>query len=315
MDLNSKVFVVYGGISTEREISLKSGAAVAEALREYGYTDVTLFDITADNCSELLSEKPDMVYIALHGEGGEDGKIQGMLDWAGIPYTGPGVASSAVCLNKIFTKQVLTAAEIPTAGYIAKQNVRPSDRPALLERIKKELGFPMVLKAPSQGSSIGVVIVHDEKEFDEAAAEVFKYGEDILAEQFLDGTEITVPIIGNDELTVLPEIEITSENEFYDYQSKYTEGMCHHIIPARISEEDREAAKKIAKRAYRALGCTGISRVDMIVDKKYGPMVLEINTSPGMTSMSLVPDSGRAAGISFPELTSRILTYGYETER
>jgi len=312
MNKNMKVVVAYGGISSEREISLRSGAAVAQALSEVGFTNVSLFDLTENNAAELLAIKPDVVYIALHGVGGEDGQIQGFLQLAGIPYTGPGIAASAICMNKIFTKQVLDASGVPSAKYLALKKYECTDRDALNKRLVKELGIPMVVKAPSQGSSIGVVIVHSEAELAAAIDEVFKYGDDLLAEEFLDGTEITVPIIGNDELTALPEIEITSENEFYDFQAKYTQGMCHHIIPARISEADREASIEIAKRAYKATGCKGLTRVDMMIDKKKGPMVIELNTSPGMTAMSLVPDAGRAAGIPFGELLTRIIEFALE---
>ena len=308
--LEKHVVVVCGGISTEREVSLRSGSAVYNALRRYGFKNVTLFDFKQDNILQLLLEKPDICFLALHGEGGEDGSIQGMLELAKIPYTGPGVAASAVCMNKILTKQVLSACGIPTAGFLVKRRDECENLSAVVEELIEQIGLPMVLKSPCQGSSIGVVIVKRAEELLAGIEEVFQYGDQLLAEEFLSGVEITLPIMGNDELKILPEIEITSEREFYDYQAKYTDGLCHHIIPARISDANRERAQEIGKRAYRALNCEGLSRIDFIIDERRGPMVIEVNTLPGMTDMSLFPDSARAAGVSFEELVSRILDLG-----
>ena len=309
------ITVVCGGTSTEREVSLRSGRAVYDALRTAGHTNVTLFDLTEDNISELLSSGTDIVFLALHGKGGEDGCIQGALELCGIPYTGPGVASSAVCMDKILTKQVLVSASIPTAKFVTKRQDECEDMLAVTDELIRELGLPMVLKSPCQGSSIGVVIVKSAEDMPAAMAEIFQYGDRLLAEEFLDGTEITVPILGNDVLTVLPDIEITSEREFYDYRAKYTSGLCHHIIPSRISEAERTVATDISRQAYRVLNCCGLSRVDLIVDKVRGPMVIEVNTLPGMTEMSLFPDAGRAAGMSFEALVLRILELGYTTRR
>lgn len=315
VDKSKKVMVIYGGISSEREVSLRSGLAVYNALKEFGYTNLVLFDLHQDNIGEVLQQKPDVVYLALHGIGGEDGCIQGVLQLAGIPYTGPGVAASAICMNKILTKRILKSTGIPTPKYVI---VTKSDNKSTTETIDmliSEIGFPMVLKSPSQGSSIGVVLVKTADKMAEAIEEVYKYGDELLAEEYLSGTELTLPIIGNDELTVLPEVEITSEREFYDYKSKYTNGLCHHIIPARISDEEREKVKEIGIKAYKVLNCCGISRIDFIVDKVKGPMIIEVNTLPGMTEMSLVPDSARTTGLSFGQLVSDILNFGVECER
>ena len=307
---NKYVMVICGGYSTEREVSLRSGNAVYNGLKTAGFQNVELFDLTKDNMGEIIAKHPDVVYLALHGEGGEDGCIQGMLELAHIPYTGPGVAASAVCMNKILTKQVLEAYGIPTAKFLVKSREECKDIAATTKELVDTIGLPMVLKSPCQGSSIGVVMVKQEEEMAAAIAEVFRYGNQLLAEEFLTGVEITLPIMGNDALTVLPDIEITSEREFYDYQAKYTNGLCHHIIPARISEENRALARNIGERAYRALDCVGLSRIDFIVDEKRGPMVIEVNTIPGMKEMSLVPDSAKAEGISFDELVSEILNLG-----
>lgn len=307
---NLRVVVVYGGISTEREISLASGSAVCEALKSFGYRDVTLFDLREDNISELLKEKYDVAYLALHGRGGEDGCIQGALELAGIPYTGPGVEASAVCMNKILTKRVLKEAGLPTADFevISKANYNEEARC----RLVKKIGLPMVMKSPCQGSSIGVVIVKSESEADSAAEEIFKYGNELLAEKFVSGTEATLPVIGNDSPIPLPDVEITSEREFYDYTAKYTSGLCHHIIPTRVDKSVREKMAKIGVEAYRAAGCRGISRIDFIIDEHNNPVIIEINTIPGMTRMSLVPDSARYAGIGFGELVDKIIGYALE---
>lgn len=312
---NKKVMVVCGGISSEREVSLRSGNAVYNALLKAGYKNVELFDLTEDNINEILIKKPDVVYLALHGKGGEDGCLQGMLELSKIAYTGPGVASSAICMNKILTKQVLSSVGVPTAKYAVINKRELSTIEELKVKLIKDIGLPMVLKSPCEGSSIGVVIVKTENEIEDAVKEIFSYGDDLLAEEFLCGTEITLPILGNEELTVLPDIEITSEREFYDYKAKYTNGLCHHIIPSRISEEDRKKVREIGVKAYRALNCCGLSRIDFIIDKIKGPMLIEVNTLPGMTEMSLFPDSANYVNITFEELVSQILELGFNAKR
>lgn len=306
-----KVLVLMGGVSTEREVSLRSGAAVANALKEAGYTVQTL-DIKNENVFEIANIKPDVAFLALHGEKGEDGCIQGLLEWMGIPYTGPGVASSAVCMDKNLTKKILKQSGITTPDFMEYEIHEKKSLESLKEDVKSNLGFPVVVKSPCQGSSIGVVMVNKEEQLIPAVEECLKYGDKVLFEQFIDGTEVTVPIMGNDELTVLPIIEIESENEFYDYESKYTQGMCRHIIPARIDEETWEDVEEMAKKAYRAARCKGLSRVDFIIDKSGVPNVIEINTLPGMTEMSLFPDAARYAGIDFPALVDKIVKYALE---
>lgn len=310
MNPELNVLVVCGGTSSERAISLRSGRAVLDALADYGYTNAALFDLRADNMAEILGAYPDAVFLTLHGKGGEDGCIQGFLELAGIPYTGSGVEASAVCMNKILTKQVLESMGLPTAAFtvIRRERMEKEGVRAIAKELTERIGLPMVLKAPCEGSSIGVLIVRDERELLRAIPEIFNYDDRLLAEEFLTGTEITLPILGNKELMVLPDIEITSEREFYDYTAKYTQGMCKHIIPARISEEARARVREIGKAAYSVLNCRGLARIDFIVDEKKGPMIIEVNTIPGMTEMSLFPDSARAMGISFPELCHHILS-------
>lgn len=312
MDKSIRVLVVCGGISTEREVSLRSGNAIYKALVSRGYRNAALFDLTGDNIGEIIEMRPDIVFLGLHGKGGEDGTIQGMLDLAGIPYTGPGVACSAVCMNKVFTKRVLRDAGLPTSPFHVMRRDECSDPARVTAVLREKVGFPMVLKSPCQGSSIGVVMAKKEEDVPAALEEVFRYGDHLLAEQFLDGTEVTLPVLGNDEPTALPIIEITSEREFYDYTAKYTSGLCHHIIPARISVEDAAMVSEIGRKAYRVLECRGLSRVDFIIDRQKGPMIIEVNTLPGMTDMSLFPDAARYVGMSYEDLVEKILEYGLE---
>lgn len=306
-----KVLVIMGGTSTEREVSLRSGAAVTKALTEAGYEAIP-FDIQPDNVDKIKEINPDVAFLALHGKGGEDGTIQGLLEWMNIPYTGPGVASSAICMDKNLTKKVLCESGVKTPDFMEYEKNDGKSLDAVKEEILARLGLPVVVKSPSQGSSIGVVMVNKEDAFIPAVEECLKYGDKVLFEQFIDGVELTVPILGNEELTVLPIIEIESENEFYDFESKYTQGMCRHIIPARIDEKVWNEVEEMAKKAYRAALCKGISRIDFIVDKEGKPNVIEINTLPGMTEMSLFPDSARYTGITFPELTDRIVKLALE---
>ena len=308
-----RVVVIYGGMSSERDVSLKSGAAIAEALTRGGYRNVRLFDLTKESVTDLLKLPMDLAFLALHGQWGEDGCIQGMLEMAGIPYTGSSVEASAICMNKIRTKQVLVHAGLPTPKFLTLSRADCTDIHQVTKYLIREIGLPMVLKSPCQGSSIGVVIVKDEERLAYGVEEVFSYGDMLMAEEFVEGVELTLPILGNRELTVFPAVEITSENEFYDYQSKYTQGMCHHIIPARIPHEDLCRINEYGARAYQALGCRGLSRIDFILDRRKGPMVIEVNTLPGMTAMSLFPDSARYAGVSFEELVDRIVALSLDT--
>ena len=307
MDIKDlKITVICGGISSEREVSLRSGRAVFEALMRGGFSHVELFDLTRETISDICRLDCDLAFLALHGKGGEDGCIQGMLELLDIPYTGSGLLASASCMDKIRTKELLLYAGLPTPRYLRLTAKECIDIRATVLTLSAKIGYPMVLKSPCEGSSIGVYIAKNAEEATQYIAEIFKLGDVLLCEEFADGVELTLPVLGNDEPQALPLVEITSENEFYDFESKYTQGMCRHIIPARISAEDTERVTEIGKKAYKALGCEGLSRIDFILDKNKGPMVIEINNLPGMTEMSLFPDSARYAGISFEELVERI---------
>ena len=309
---NLKIVVCCGGISTEREVSLRTGMAIYHALKNKGYANATVFDLRHDNALVLLTLHPDIVFLGLHGKGGEDGCIQGMLELAGIPYTGPGVSCSAICMNKILTKKILRDSNIPTAPFHTFGKTQRHEYEKIQRILISQIGLPMVLKSPCQGSSIGVVIIKEEGQIKKGIEEVFRYGDELLAEKFLNGIELTVPILGNENPQVLPIIEITSEREFYDYTAKYTSGLCHHIIPARVDPATEEKVKSIALQTYKLLGCRGLSRIDFIVDNTNGPMVVEVNTLPGMTDMSLFPDSAKYAGITYEDLIEQILQLGLE---
>ena len=302
-------------MSTERDVSLRSGKAIYDALIRKGYQNAELFDLKRDNISEILDKKPDIAFLGLHGKGGEDGTIQGFLELAGIPYTGPGVATSAVCMDKILTKRVLANAGLPTAKFEVYRKEECTNLNAVIDALIEKIGLPIVLKSPCQGSSIGVVLVKSKEAMKGAIDEVFKYGDHLLAEQFIDGPELTLPIMGNEELTVLPVIEITSEREFYDFTAKYTTGLCHHIIPANIDKRTQEEVIEYGKKAYKVLDCRCLSRIDFIVDKNDGPMIIEVNTLPGMTDMSLFPDAARYIGVSYDNLVEKILELGLNAHR
>jgi D-alanine-D-alanine ligase len=309
---NNRILVLMGGFSEEREVSLRSGTAILNALLKLGY-EAGAIDLKTSSVQDIVDYKPDIVFIGLHGEDGEDGTIQGLLEILGVPYTGSDVASSAIGMNKVLTKKLLTYEGIPTAPFTILKKSEFKSTESEVQTLLKDLGLPMVIKAATQGSSIGTYIVREEQDILKSIQTAFTYGSEVLAEKFIDGIEVTSTVIGNDTLEVLPLIEITSANEFYDYESKYTPGMCTHIIPARVNDDIQKNIAFLSKQVYRAIGCRGYSRVDFIIDKKGNPFVLEINTLPGMTEMSLVPDAARAAGISFEELVDKIVKLGMET--
>ena len=307
----TKVLILMGGESQEREVSLRSGQAVYNALKDSSYEVMTL-DFKSDAINQLIEIDPDVVFIALHGKNGEDGTVQGLLELLGKPYTGSGVSASAICMNKILSKKLFTFENIPTAEYQIIDKHFLDQAEANIDSLAERLGLPMVIKAATQGSSIGTFIVRRREMIEKAIREALTFDSEVLAEKFIDGVEITASVIGNEEAVVLPLIEITSVNEFYDYESKYTPGMCSHIIPARIDQKTRREIETITKRTYEAFGCRGFSRVDFIVDKAGNPYVLEVNTIPGMTEMSLVPDAARAAGMNFTQLAEYIIRLALE---
>jgi len=299
-----KILVLMGGWSEEREVSLKSGKAVYNGLKQAGY-DVVCMDLNRENIGDIIKIKPDVVFIALHGKFGEDGTVQGYLELAGIPYTGSGVEASAVCINKALSKKIFTYEGIPTAPYMLVTQAILTDE--IVEDIKSQIGIPVVIKAATQGSSIGTYIVKEPREIMNAIKSALTYSDEVVIEKYIDGIQLTVAVIGNQNPVILPPIEITSKNDFYDYESKYTPGMCEHIIPARIEEQLNHKIEEISKQVYEKMGCRGFARIDFMVDREGNPFVLEVNTIPGMTEMSLVPDAARAAGFTFESLVDKII--------
>lgn len=290
MDKNSKICVIYGGMSAEREVSLKSGKNMAEALLK-NFSDVTLIDADYSLATRLSELKPDICVIALHGTFGEDGCIQGMLEMMGIPYTGSGVASSAVAFDKLLAKHTFTDYGISTPKYV------------ILKKDDKEAPFmPCVVKPARQGSSIGVTIVKDAKDYETAVQEAFKYDSKVLCEEFIEGKELTIPVMDGE---AFPPIWIRPKKGFYSYENKYTAGMTEYLLDTGLSKARLKSLKKIATRVYNACDCRSMARIDFIAtDRKF--YAIEVNTIPGMTATSLVPKSASKLGISFEEIVKRI---------
>lgn len=300
--MSEKVLVVYGGTSSEREISLRSGRAVADALRRNGYS-VIEYDFDGNIEAEVKKHLPDLVFVMLHGKPGEDGTVQGALEYLGVAYTGSDLLSSAICMNKLFTKLLLLASGIPTPAYFS---LRRGEEISFGEATAKLGSGKLVIKPNDQGSTIGVSIVNNEKDFVSGVRKAFDFSETILVEEYIEGTEVTVSIIGNyPNAIVLPVIEIVPAHSFYDFESKYLPGMSKHIIPARISKEASIEASLTGKRIYELFNLRDLARIDMIV-RNDKPYVLEINTIPGFTQTSLVPDAAKACGYSFDSLVDFI---------
>ncbi len=292
-----RIGVLMGGSSTEREISLKTGEAVLASLRRQGYTAVGI-DMDEAVAEILKKEKIDLVFIALHGPKGEDGAIQGLLEILNIPYTASGILASALGMNKIASRKVFLFHKLPVPEFII---LRHGEGP---NKIFSAFDLPVVVKPSCQGSSVGVSIVRDEPEIGKAMNLALKYDPEILVEKYIEGKEIHVGILGDRSLGA---IEVVSKTGFYDYKAKYTPGMSTHIFPARLSKEIYQRSLDYAFTAHQALGCRGYSRVDMIVDGNDVPYILEINTLPGMTQTSLLPEIARGVGIDFDALVHQIL--------
>jgi D-alanine-D-alanine ligase len=288
-----------GGLSREREISLKTGKAILKALTEKGYI-VTPIDVGDDIAEKLVKEKIECAFLALHGRFGEDGTIQGMLELMKIPYTGSGVLASALAMHKIMSKKFFLCEKIPTPCFEVFQR----------EEIKKDppkkisLPLPIVVKPAREGSTIGISIVRKDEELSSALKKAGEYDEEILVEEFMKGREITVGILEN---IPLPVIEIVPKSGFYDYHSKYTKGETQYILPARIPREKYLYAQEIGLRAFQELGCSSLGRVDLMTDEDDNPFVIDVNTMPGMTETSLLPKAASYAGIPFEDLVERIL--------
>jgi D-alanine-D-alanine ligase len=292
-----KVAVLLGGKSAERAVSLKSGGMVLAALRSRG-VDAHPFDPSALGLDALLAQRFDRVFIALHGRFGEDGTVQGILEWLGIPYTGSGVLASALAMDKLRAKQLWQARGLPTPPY--EVLTARTDFAAVAQR----LGLPLMVKPVNEGSSIGMTKVRAAAGLEEAYALAVNYDRSVIAERFIEGTELTGAILGED---ALPLIRLETPRDFYDYDAKYVADDTRYILPSGLPDDAERSLRHLCLDAFRALGCRGWGRVDLMLDRAGAPYLLEVNTSPGMTDHSLVPMAARAVGLSYEDLCLRIL--------
>jgi D-alanine-D-alanine ligase len=292
-----KVAVLLGGKSAEREVSLKSGGMVLNALRSRGVNALP-FDPAERGLDALIDEKFDRVFIALHGRFGEDGTVQGILEWLGIPYTGSGVLASALAMDKLRTKRIWAAEKLPTPKYEllgADSNFRIAAR---------RLGVPLMVKPASEGSSIGMSKVRAAAKLEKAYEFAAKYDRTVIAEEFVDGIELTAGILGEQ---VLPLIKLETPRDFYDYEAKYIANDTRYLVPSGLPAKKARELQELCLAAFRTLGCQGWGRVDLMLNKRGRPFLLEVNTSPGMTDHSLVPMAARAVGLSYEDLCIKIL--------
>lgn len=297
-----KVGVLFGGRSAEREVSIMSGTGVLAALKNQGI-DAHAFDTAQRSLAELVDEKFDRVFIALHGRYGEDGCLQGALELLGIPYTGSGVMASSVAMDKICTKKIWINHQISTPKY-AVLNADTN-----LDEVVNNLGLPLIVKPPHEGSTIGITKVTDAQQMAQAYALAAEFEEEVLAEEFIQGRELTVAVLGHGkEAYALPLIEIVAPDGNYDYQNKYFTDDTKYICPAQIEQTLSDEIKAMCVEAYRSLNCEGWARVDVLLRAKDNkPFLLEINTSPGMTGHSLVPMAALAHGMNYEAVCLEIL--------
>jgi D-alanine-D-alanine ligase len=308
--VNEKIAVLMGGRSLEREVSLISGQRVCDALAERGYKVLAL-DVTPELVSTLRAEKPDAVYIALHGKHGEDGTVQELLEFLGIPYTGPGVAASALAWNKAVSKRLFQRAGVPTPAWVAftADAFKQAGAATALDLVPGAVGgFPAAVKPAEQGSALGLARVTEAGALPEALLSALSYGDTAIVEKWIDGVELAVSVIENAEgLRVLPPVEMVPKSGLFDFNAMYTPGETDYYVPARLDPTTEAEVVALAERVHRLLGCERVSRVDMVVGADGVPYVLEVNTSPGMTETSLLPMAAAAVGIDFQELVESMV--------
>lgn len=303
-----RVALLAGGASDEREISLASGRGAGNALREAGFSVTELDPAEKKDLQNLIAGNYDVAFLCMHGKMGEDGTLQGFLEMIGLPYIGSGVWSSALAMDKAKSKLFYENAGIQTPVSVTLYS--PDDMS--VEDILSTVGESCVVKPATEGSALGVYIVKGADEVKDAIEKAFELDSEVLVETFVKGTELTIAVLGKEQLEALPVIQIVPRNEFYDFESKYAPGGSQHLCPAPLNAEATEKVQTIAKAAHRALGCSGISRSDFIMDENGEFWILETNTLPGMTETSLLPDAARAAGIEFPELCTRLIELALE---
>lgn len=302
-----KIAVLYGGTSKEREVSLSSGKGVISALQSLGH-EVTAIDFNPLQLIDTIRKLQtcQLVFIALHGKQGEDGTVQGILDLLEIPYVGSGVLASSLAMDKSKAKMIFEQNDIPVAkGKTYSINELIED---IVVNIQNEFTIPLVVKPNQEGSTLGLTIVKEQNQLKDAVQLALQHDSEILVEQFIEGRELTVAVLGNrgDE-KALPIIEIIPKGEYYDYESKYAVGGSEHIVPAHLNEDTTRTIQEYAVQAHQALGCETYSRVDFILTKDNNPIILEVNTLPGMTPTSLYPDAAKSVDMSYEKMISQFI--------
>ena len=297
--------VLKGGRSLERGVSLRSGARVEDALERLGH-EVLPLEADASLVKRLTAERPEIAFVAMHGPGGEDGTAQELLEILGIPFTGPGVAACARCIDKVLAKHELRSAGIPTPDWFAFNETafRELGAADALGGLEERLGFPLVVKPSRGGSALGIKFAESWFDVPEALVSAFSYDDRVLLERFVDGRELAVSVLGDEPLPVVEAIPQSGDS--YDFEARYEIGRTSFVCPAELTNEELAGVTEAALGAYRALGCSGFSRVDLILTGE-GPQVLEVNAIPGLTDTSLLPQAAEAAGIPFEQLIERIL--------
>lgn len=305
-----RIAVLKGGRSLEREVSMRSGALVEDALAALGHEVVPL-DAGPRLVTELREASPDVAFIALHGPGGEDGTVQELLEILGIPYTGPGVPACALCMDKIAAKHEMRSRGIPTPDWAAFNATafRELGAADTLPEIERSLGFPLVVKPAGQGSSLGVEFASGRSEVPAALVAAFSYDDRVLLERYVEGRELAVGVLGTEPLPIVE--AIPREEDFFNFEARYEIGRTDYVCPAELPEADRAAVTEAAGAAYEVLGCSGFARVDLMLGGA-GPQVLEVNAIPGLTDTSLFPMAAEAAGLGFEETVERIVSLALE---
>jgi D-alanine-D-alanine ligase len=300
-----KVAVLKGGRSLEREVSLRSGARVEDALASLGHEAVPL-DVDAALVTRLKEAGPDVAFIALHGPGGEDGTVQELLEILGIPYTGPGVASCVRCMDKVVAKHELRGAGLPTPDWVAFNATafRELGAADALEEIEAQLGFPLVVKPASQGSSLGVKFASSREDVPAALVAAFSYDDRVLLERYVEGRELAVSLLAGEPLPIVEALPM--DEDFFNFEARYEIGRTEYVCPADLPAETTAEVQRVAARTWETLDCYGFARVDIILGDD-GPQVLEVNAIPGLTDTSLLPQAAEAAGVGFDALVSRLL--------
>ncbi len=305
-----KIAVIFGGRSAEREVSLNSGTQIMAALSSLGY-EVSGFDLLPSIFNDIRAFDPDVVFLGLHGRYGEDGTIQGALELMGYPYVGSGVLASALAIDKAQTKRMLSTLNLPMPAHRLARMRDLEIIDQFSQEAESALGLPLIIKPNREGSTIGLTLATSHDQVVAGITDALKYDETVLVEEYISGTEVTVVLFGDTALpTVLGIIEIIPKSTLYDYDSKYLDGGSQHIVPARLPEQLYQQVEEYAKQAYQLIGCQDYARVDMIISKN-GPYILEVNTLPGMTATSLVPDAAKYSGYSFSAFLDLLISRAY----